>query len=364
VRPQPFRTPIVTRPVWTAVPPSNAPSPEMTLPEFFERYFWPVYLRSTMADPKTVAEYRSAVRRWQTLIGAMPMRAIDNLTCAAFVAKDLQRKSGKRPGETLSPNSVRKHCTHLQMVLSLAGPQSKEHPQAASPYGLFGTDPFGRPRPVPWFVKPPERDKLPEDGFTIEEIGLILTACEGAIKPVLADCSAATWWKCLCLAAYNTGIRIGSMVALRRAWITRQIDDGWVSIPALAYKKKRPKVIYLPPEALAAIDAMPTGDLIWPWPESPVSLQRYRRTLLSAAGIPPARWFGFHGLRKAIGTQLWAIDQKAAQLQLGHEDAATTRKSYVNPAAIGASLAATIGPAMRRVRQPKASMPDPQKLLF
>jgi len=41
---------------------------------------------------------------------------------------------------------------------------------------------------------------------------------------------------------------------------------------------------------------------------------------------------------------------------------ATTRKSYVNPGVIGASLSETVGPAMRRVRQPRAS--DAQTLLF
>jgi integrase len=107
---------------------------------------------------------------------------------------------------------------------------------------------------------------------------------------------------------------------------------------------------------------MPTGDLIFPWPQTTVSLQRYRKKLLAMAGISEERWFGFHGLRKAIGTEVWKMKPTAAQAQLGHEDLATTRKSYVNPDVLGVALAAELGPTMRRVRQPKS--PSPQQLLF
>jgi integrase len=338
--------------------PTAGPTPEWSLDEFFEWYFSPVYLKTTMADAATVAEYRTAVRRWTKLVGRLPLRLIDNAACASFVALDLELPSEKHEGQRISPNTVRKHCTHLQMVLSLAGPQSQKHPQAASPYGLFGDDPFGRPRTVPWFTKPPERDKPPTDGFSIEEIELLLASCRRATCPKIQNCSPAHWWRCLLRFDYNSGLRIGSVIELRRSWITRSGDEGWVAIPGKSYKGGRPKVIYLSPEAIKAVDAMPTGDVIFPWAMSSQTLQRHRKKLLAAAGISQEHWFGFHALRKATGTEAWKIKPNAAQLQLGHENQATTRKSYVNPSVLGAALAAECGPTMRRIRQPKQASPQ------
>jgi len=347
-------------------PPSGLPpvssglSPDTTLSELFDRYFLPVYLRSTMADPKTIAEYRTAIRLWCKFVWDPPLRLIDNAACAAFVFEDLNRENEK----PISPNTVRKHLTHLQMVLHAAGPQTKQYPWAASQYGLFGDDPFGRPKTSPWFIKPPEREKPAEDGLTLDEIGRLLDVCPTAIKPAIPECPAPLWWRMLLLFGYNTGLRRGSLLALRRSWIQPFADAGLLSLPGRASKKKLPKLIYVNPEAMAALEQMPTGDLVFPWTESMASFNRYRRQLWEAAEVPPAH--KFHGLRKAIGSELYAIDPKAAQLQLGHQSERTTRRSYVCNAAAAASLAENVGRASRRVRQPH-SKPKPasgQKTLF
>src|SRR3972149_2344022 len=323
----------------------------LSMGDLYYAYVRPVWLKAINASPRTIAEADTSVRLWVAITGDPPLRSIENSTCALFVAHLLDRP-GRKKDQTLSPNTARKHCSQIQIILNLAGPQTRDFPWAVSQYGLFGEDRYGRPRIAPWFCKPPKRDKLPEDGFTIEEIGQLLEACPKAKKPKIPGCTPAAWWRALICFSYNTGIRIGSLLQLRRSWIRRQADEGWINIPAEAEKKNRPKTIYLSPQALTAIDTIGTGELIFAWPESIVSLQRYRRHLLAIAGIPQERWFGFHGFRKAIGTELWSIDPKAAQLQLGHEDAATTRRSYVNPSVIGQAQAAMIGPAMRRVRQP------------
>ncbi len=332
---------------------SRSPSPDWTLSQFFQRYFLPVHLQAKQAKQGTIAEYRSAMSRWCEITGDPPLGIIDNITCARFVETDLVYESEKHKGQPISPNTVRKHCTHLQMVLELAGPPTREHPEAASQYGLFGEDPWGRPRAMPWFTKPPARDKLPTDGFTLEEIELLLASCGRATAPVIHGCSAAHWWRCLLLFDYNTGLRIGSLIELRRSWVTRAGDEGWATIPGDAYKGSRPKVIYLSPEACKTLDAMPTGDRVFPWTMTTQTLQRHRKRLLRIAGISEERWFGFHGIRKATGTQIWKIKPDAAQRQLGHEDQATTRKSYVNPDVLGAAIVAQMGQVMRQLPQPR-----------
>jgi len=358
-RPPPIRPALTlrtTEDLDVAPPTCSGLSPETTLSQLFELYFLPVYLRSTMADPKTIAEYRSAINSWVRFLWDPPLRLIDNAACAAFIFEDLNRENGAE----ISPNTVRKHCTHLQMVLQAAGPQTKDYPWAATPWGLFGEDPFGRPRPVPWFLKPPEREKPAEDGLTLDEIGRLLDAARLAVKPALSECPAPTWWRGLLRFGFNTGLRRGSLLMLRRSWIEPFCDAGFLPLPGRASKKKRPKQIYISPEAMAVLAEMPTGDLVFPWAESMVSFNRYRRRLWDAAGVPPGH--KFHGLRKAIGSALYAIDPKAAQLQLGHQSENTTRRSYVSSAAAAASLEANVGRASRRVRQPKPSAG--QKMLF
>ena len=325
LQPPPKRTALTLRTIEeldSAPPTSPGLSPETTLSQLFERYFLPVYLRSTMADPKTIAEYRTAINFWVKFTWDPPLRLIDNVACAAFVFEDLNRENGTQ----ISPNTVRKHCTHLQMVFQAAGSQTKDYPWAATPYGLFGEDPFGRPRPVPWFIKPPEREKPAEDGLTLEEIGRLLVAARRAVKPTLTECSAPTWWRGLIRFGYNTGLRRGSLLMLRRSWIEPFCDAGFLSLPGRASKKKAPKQIYISPEAMAVLAEMPTGDLVFPWSKSLVTFNRYRQRLWREAGVPPSH--KFHGLRKAIGSALYAIDPKAAQLQLGHQSESTTRRGW------------------------------------
>ncbi|MHB9049825.1 MAG: tyrosine-type recombinase/integrase, partial [Pirellulales bacterium] len=142
----------VARAAAAPLTPSAELSPGMTLSEFFRGYFLPCYAKPKRIDDKTVLEYRTAVDRWARLTGDPPLAEIHAAVCARFVDLDLSCRG--RQGETLSPNTVRKHCTHLQMVLDVAGPQTRERPEAATEEGLFGLTPRGIPRRVPWFVKP------------------------------------------------------------------------------------------------------------------------------------------------------------------------------------------------------------------
>jgi len=107
-------------------------SPNMTVSEFFHAFVLPLYLKAKSRDAKTVAEYTTAVGRWAELTGDPSLCQVDQATCAAFVVADLAVMSTKVKTKKLSPNTVRKHCTHLQMVLDLAGPLTRERPEAAT----------------------------------------------------------------------------------------------------------------------------------------------------------------------------------------------------------------------------------------
>lgn len=326
-------------------------TPTMGLGRFFRSYFAPCYLKAKRRSPRTTAEYATAVGRWADLTGDPPLQSIDQACCARFACLD-----GDQPGrqdDVLSPNTVRKHCCHLQHVLDAAGPWSRERRHAATEHGLFGLDQFGRPRPAPWVPRPDERDKPPVDGFTLAELSAWIAAARThATAPITGECTPAAWWEALIRFLYNAAVRIGTALRIQREWIRRVNGVSWLEVPGAADKKRRPRLVFLSPAALAAVDSIGTQGLVFPWPRTLKNLHDHRRRLLFAADLPEKRWFGFHAVRKAAGTELYRISPDAARQHLCHGDLATTVKSYVNPAALAESLAGQVGPALARIPQP------------
>lgn len=305
-------------------------SPETTLAEFFMQWFLPQYCGSRRRPMKraTVAEYRTAVARWCELVGDLPLKAITTDDCRRFVELALARPG--RGGQPPSRYTVKKQCTALRVILRQAGPRSRDAPDAATEEGLFGEDRHGRPRPSPWFPALDVPSPEPDDVFTLDEIADWLNVCHLARQPQLPECSAALWWRTLILFAYNTGMRIGELLALRRGMLRRTARGlRYLDVPGAYRKQGKAARIALNAAALEAWEAMPTTDVVWPWPHHRAHLDTIRRELLTAAGLPPERRFGFHALRKAAATAIYSLDPEAAQRQLTHESRSTTEKHYV-----------------------------------
>ena len=328
-------------------------SQQTTLLEFFQGYFRPIYLGENAAAA-TISEYRTAVDRWAKLTGDPALRDVDQMVLARFLAED-GHQIGRR-GQRISPNTVRKHGIELQLILNLAGPRSRDCRQAATEDGLFGLDRHKRPRAAPWFNLPAARDKLPTDCFTLAEITAWIEACRWAGRPRLAGVAPAVWWQSLVRFLYNSGVRIRTALALRREWVRRHGSANWAEIPGPAYKGGRPHLIHLSAPAREALDAVSAGGtpelVFFGWPYSMTHLHQCRIRLLERAGLPPERRFGFHALRKALGSELWQRNRQAATLQLGHADGKVTEQSYAAPWVLGEALAAAVGPAMAEIPQP------------
>ncbi len=320
-------------------------SPRMTLSAFFSAYVEPIGLVASGASPTTIGCYRESLAYWDAFTGDPPLAEIDEYTCAEFVAG-----LGKLPGmksPIISPNTVRKHCRHVQRVIDLAGPPGRDRKQRLAK-GLVE-------RP-PYIARPEEREKPPEDSFTLDEIAKWLGACEQATQPRLPGITPETWWRALILFTYNTGLRIGTVLALE--WTMRQ--DKWLVVPAECLKGgKKGQRFWLNKAACDALDSIDGIRLtIFPWKLEVRSLHRHREQLLRVAGLPEHRRFGFHGLRKALATSMARKNRLAAQQQLGHAVLATTEKHYVHPDVTEDIMA----DAMKNVPQPAA--PDPQMRLF
>jgi integrase len=341
-------------------------SPQMRLEEFFWRYFVPKYCCAAQhaLSPLTIAEYRSSVKLWTELSGDPPLGRTTVATCRTFV-EGLLRRPGKRAGTRIRQRTAQKHCAALQQILDMAAPQTKENKEAATERGLFWL-PGEQPRSAPWF--PPivmrNEEGLPKDVLRVEEIRAWLDACRFARQPVLSAAGdAATWWRSLILFAYNSGLRIGTILKLRRSML-RGLDDGtiWLDIPGKIAKQGKTTPQVLSTHAQRALAMLSTADVIYPWPHTLKHLHCVRHVLQTRAGIPIDRQYGFHALRGSNATELFAIDPDAARANLNHEKLATTTRHYVAVDSLVKAQARRTSAALERIPQPRAS--NGQMLLF
>lgn len=282
-------------------------SADMTLPEFYDAYVYPICRIAKDVDPKTIALDRAALKHWLELTDNPPLKAIDEFITADFVnrVKDLPGRHG-RP---MSPNTVIKHCVHLQFVLDRAGPWSRKLGNTAK---LI--------KEPPAFQKPKARKVARPALLSLEEIGAWMRAAEDADTPTIKDVYPARWWRVLITFLYNTGLRIDC--AMRLEWPMLD-DDGWLTVPAEIYKgHERGGQFYVNTATRAALETVrPWGhDRLFPWANWPVSsswLQSQRRHLWRKAGInQPGN--GFHGLRRTLLTWIAGQNDLVARVVAGH----------------------------------------------
>jgi len=314
----------------TAEPCTPGLSSLLTLGQFYSAFVRPVYLDPRGRSRRTFAQYEESLRYWARFTGDPTLDEMHQGHAAAFV-RGLRRLPGAKPGEPLSANTVRKHCAHIQKCLDLAGPPGKGNRSAA--------ELIARP---PYLERPALQRTTPE-AFTLDEIRAWLDVVDTATLPTLRGVSSPDWWRALILWTYNTGLRIGSTLAMRWDWL----DGHTLTVPGASYKGGQGRQLYASPHALAAVERLrPAGRRrVFPWDYSESYLQAQRRKMLRRAGLPPGRRFGFHGLRKALATGLAPLDPTAAQLALGHTSLNTTAGHYF-------AAEAVVAPAMARLPQP------------
>lgn len=285
-------------------------SAEHTLKEFYFAFVRPNCLQAKGAATRNLAEYDTSLKYWAELTGDPPLSQIDDTVTGAFLL-ELQQQSGKKKPAKMRKTTIRKHCRHLQYCLDRAGPRSRDSRQGQN---LIGSVPFlERPRAA--------RNHVIKN-FTLPEISAILKNCDGLLWPVLDWVAAPVWWRSLITLAYNTGLRIGTLLELRFDWLRVDELGSWVDVPDWAYKTEEARSFYLNRWALAAIEAMgtPYQGPIFSWPYDQTWLHKVRRKLFAQAGLSSMRsdGNGFHGLRKAFVTELTKINAAAAKMAAGH----------------------------------------------
>ena len=97
-------------------------SAEMTLPEFYRAFYRPVILAAQGAEDRTLREYDQSLKYWENCTRHPSLAEINDFDISEFMTA-IAALPGRK-GEPISPNTIRKHCTQLQAVVTKAGPRA------------------------------------------------------------------------------------------------------------------------------------------------------------------------------------------------------------------------------------------------
>jgi hypothetical protein len=175
-------------------------------------------------------------------------------------------------------------------------------------------------------IRVPER--VPECWLVEEFQRLLDAAAQEQVS--IAGIHASLWWRAVLLLCFDTGERIGSVLAL-----TWQDVRGCDVIFRAENRKGRRRDIFREC-SLQTADAMQAikgdrepEDIVFPWDRCHNYVWKRLEIILKRAGLPHGRKSKFHRIRKTTASYAAAAGLDAQKL-LDHSDPATTRK-YLDP---------------------------------
>ena len=285
-------------------------SAQMTLWEFYERWFVPNYEEVHGTHPKT-REWRTiALNYWKKHTGDPPMAKITTEVVNRYIV-------GMRsePGiESIA--TINKYSGALMTILNAAGPAT---PKTRHGVGLMKVPPL-----VPKFPFHPDVTyKTPQ----MEELETLLRTIDTIYipSPSQPGFSANSWWRLLYTFQFNVGQRTETLLALQ--WRDVQSRDGMLilAVPGCKMKMKTEQIFPLNRAARDILQRLPQGkpdDLIFPRNISISRVGQVRRDIARAAGISTKK-ASFHGIRRMVATY---VDD--AQLIMGHTSPEITALHY------------------------------------
>ena len=310
-------------------------SGEMTLSKFFESYYLPNCLGPGHKGSEYL--YRMVLRRWAYVTADPPLGLITSELLAKF--RNVLSETVTERGDKLSPTTVSHMVRQMQTLLDKAGPPGPRNRDAA---GLISQP--------PWVRRPAERAR-PVRVVTDTEIAALWEAAPKMDVP-WGDSDPGTWWRTLLCLAWNTGLRAGTLFALRVEWIDWEAHR--IIVPPGAMKSRREFTVFLNDTAYRMLKSFldgRRGELVFPMAAHSRQFWIHFHKLQTIAGIPREKHFGLHAIRKTHGTRLWMESPEAARLGLDHSDASVTIRHYVEAQAI-------IIPALARLTQPACFQPQ------
>lgn len=195
---------------------------------------------------------------------------------------------------------------------------------------------MARKRMVPEFpflqrVKEPKRIPL---AWSRDELARLFEACRNAPGKMANGVLVADWWVALHLVLWDTGARIGEIIACQWDWLDMQ--TGQMVVPAEVRKGGDRDMAY---RLHASTRAVLTRirplhhKLIFGEVDEQNLYYEYRK-LKKRAGLPLGAKHGFHKMRRTVASWLQEAGYNASDV-LKHSSPDLTRNSYLDPTIIG-----------------------------
>jgi len=261
---------------------------------------------------RSVKMYESTLDRFRDFLGHEPtVDDLDDLTAAKFIRWRQSTVHDPRRG-LISPASLAKDSAHLRSLWTwLAKKRWKR-----SDGELIEFPDYARPRvpkPVP-------------KAYKAEELARLVEAARHR-RGLVAGKPAAWYWTTKLQAMFQTGERIGAILAIR--WAQVDLERHTLTFLAATRKGHRETITRPISPALSRILATQQGqpgERVWGWLDDRKILSCYAslRVLCRCAGV---EYKPFHAIRKATASYLKRAGISAKK-QLGHSSEEMAENHY------------------------------------
>ena len=273
---------------------------------------------------RSVVMYESTLDRLRDHLGHEPtVDDLDDLTIAKFLRWRATTVHDAKRG-LISPASLAKDSAHIRTLwnwcakkrMKRANGELLEFPDYARPR-------VPKPRPV---------------AYTVEELQRLVAASKHRKGYIVPGLPAAWYWTTKLQAMFQTGERIGAILAIR--WGEVDLERSTLTFLAATRKGHRETITRAITPQLArmmATQKRAADGLVWPWLEGRKILSCYAslKVLCRVAGVP---YHPFHSIRKSTASYLKRAG-KSAKTQLGHSSEEMAERHYYDERITGVESA-------------------------
>jgi integrase len=177
-----------------------------------------------------------------------------------------------------------------------------------------------------------DRPRIPE-AWTPEQVAAILKASQADVIPI-GGLPAPAWWRSLILTLYDTGGRLGEVLAVESADL--DVESRRVILRRTKTGRERFALIHQDTAEAIRVIYDPSRLLVWPVHFTRAGLDRRFRRILARAGIPYRPGVLFRTFRRTSGTLVEAAGGDGAK-HLGNTRQVFERH-YKDPRFFGSDL--------------------------
>jgi integrase len=291
---------------------------------------------------RTVTLYGETLHRFAEHLGHEPtIDDFDDLVVARFLRWRAQQPNHR--GGKISPASCAKDAAHLKTIWSwCAKKRLKKSTGELIEFPDFARPRVPKPRPV---------------AFTIDELQKLVDAARHR-RGYIDGLPAAWYWTTKILAMFQTGERIGAVMAL--CWGEVDLEAPSLTFLAATRKGHRETITRgISPDLADMLRAQKRapGELVWPWVKDRRMQSCYAslRVLCRVAGVD---YHPFHSIRKSTASYM-KLGGASAKTQLGHASEEMAERHYYDQRITGVQSALDYLPPLDLGRRPLPPKQEP-----